>query len=174
MTTKSVRDVADAVRGKRVLVRVDFNVPIDEAGLVSDDTRIRAAIPTLELLVKAGARVVLLSHFGRPKGKPERKYSLSLVADQFAKLAPFPAAFLAETDTDAAIAATNALKSGCALLLENTRFLPGEEANDDALSKRLAQLGDVFVNDAFGAAHRAHASTAGVCYPTVPTQINRQ
>ena len=162
MTTKSVRDVAGAVRGKRVLVRVDFNVPVDDAGAVSDDTRIRAALPTLELLTSAGARVVLLSHFGRPKGKPDAKYTLKPVADALSRVAKFPVAFFGETDTDAAIAATHSMSVGTALLLENTRFLPGEEKNDRDLSRRLATLGDLFVNDAFGAAHRAHASTAGV------------
>ncbi|HKS05298.1 MAG TPA: phosphoglycerate kinase [Gemmatimonadaceae bacterium] len=162
MTTKSVRDVAGIVSGKRVLVRVDFNVPVDEQGTVSDDTRIRAALPTLDLLTSSGARVVLLSHFGRPKGQPEPKYSLKPVADALTRLAKFPVAFVGETDTDAAVAATRAMKPGSALLLENTRFLPGEEKNDRELSQRLAKLGDLFVNDAFGAAHRAHASTAGV------------
>jgi phosphoglycerate kinase len=146
----------------RALVRVDFNVPADDAGVVTDDTRIRAALPTLELLAKGGARIVLLSHFGRPKAKVEPKYSLKPVADVLAKLASFPTSFFGETDTAAAIDATKALKEGSALLLENTRFLPGEEKNDDALSERFAQLGDFYVNDAFGAAHRAHASTAGV------------
>jgi phosphoglycerate kinase len=150
------------MNGKRVLVRVDFNVPVDEHGAVSDDTRIRAALPTLDLLTSAGARVVLLSHFGRPKGKPDAKYSLKTVADALGRLAKFPVSFLGETDTDAAIAATHAMTPGAALLLENTRFLPGEEKNDRELSQRLAKLGDLFVNDAFGAAHRAHASTAGV------------
>jgi phosphoglycerate kinase len=141
---------------------VDFNVPLDGAQKVGDDTRLRASLPTIQLLRSKGARVVLLSHFGRPRGAPEAKYSLKPVAAHLQSIAGFPVQFLPETDTDAAIAATRALGDGDVLLLENTRFLPGEEKNDDALAQRLAKLGDVFVNDAFGAAHRAHASTAGV------------
>jgi phosphoglycerate kinase len=159
---RSVRDIAGAVRGKRVVIRVDFNVPLDEQGRVSDELRITASLPTLDLLAKSGARIIVLSHFGRPKGKPDPKYTLAPVAEAFKRLAPFPVAFFGETDTDAAIAATKTVKDGTALLLENTRFLPGEEKNDDALAQRLALLGDAFVNDAFGAAHRAHASTAGI------------
>jgi phosphoglycerate kinase len=162
VAARSVRDIAPGLRGKRVVVRVDFNVPLDDAGTVADATRITASLPTLDLLVSSGARLVLLSHFGRPKGKPEARYSLAPVADALRQRASFPVEFFGETDTDAALAAANALPNGTALLLENTRFLPGEEKNDDALAQRLARLGDAFVNDAFGAAHRAHASTAGI------------
>lgn len=162
MRARSVREIAGTLRGKRVLVRVDFNVPLDEAQAVTDDTRIVAALPTLSLLSEAGARIVLLSHLGRPKGKPDAKYSLKPVAARLAELAPFAVTFHGETDTDAAVAATQRLADGEAIVLENTRFLPGEEKDDDALAQRLARLGDVFVNDAFGAAHRAHASTAAV------------
>jgi phosphoglycerate kinase len=163
MTTRTVRDLpAEGIRGKRALVRVDFNVPLDAAARVTDDTRIRAAIPTIQFLTERGARVVLLSHLGRPKGKPEAKYSLAPAATRLAELLAKPVAFLGETDTDAAVAATQALAAGAVLVLENTRFLPGEEKNDETLSKSLARLGDFYVNDAFGAAHRAHASTAGV------------
>jgi phosphoglycerate kinase len=159
---RTVRDLAPPeIKGKRALVRVDFNVPLDGAR-ITDDTRIRAAIPTLQLLIRAGARIVLLSHLGRPKAKPEAKYSLAPVAVRLAELLGKHVAFCNETDTDAALAATNALADGEVLLLENTRFLPGEEKNDAALSKSLARLGDFYVNDAFGTAHRAHASTAGV------------
>jgi phosphoglycerate kinase len=161
VTARSIHSIADGVRGKRALVRVDFNVPMD-GGVVSDDTRLRASLPTIELLRASGARVVLLSHFGRPKGKPDPKYSLAPVANALERLGGFPVRFVGETDTEAAVAATRELKDGGVLLLENTRFLAGEEINDDGLARRLARLGDVFVNDAFGAAHRAHASTAGV------------
>ncbi|MBA3918245.1 MAG: phosphoglycerate kinase [Gemmatimonas sp.] len=169
--TKTIRDLTPAeLQGKRALVRVDFNVPLDDAGRVSDDTRITAALPTITQLLDAGARVILLAHFGRPKGAPEAKYSLAPVAARLRELLPRPVHFLGETVGAAAVAATKALAAGEVLLLENTRFLPGEEKNDDALSRQLAELGDVYVNDAFGAAHRAHASTAGVaryCRPAV-------
>ena len=162
MNTRTIRDLAPSeIKAKRALVRVDFNVPLDGAR-ITDDTRIRAAIPTLQALIKGGARIVLLSHLGRPKAKPEAKYSLAPVAARLGELLGKPVAFFPETDTDAAVAATKALADGDVLLLENTRFLPGEEKNDPALSKSFARLGDFYVNDAFGTAHRAHASTAGV------------
>jgi len=171
MTTRTIRDLSAAdLAGKRALVRVDFNVPLDEAGAVSDDTRITAALPTITSLLDRGAKVVLLAHFGRPKGAPEAKYSLAPVAARLQQLLPRPVHFLGETIGAAAVAATRALPNGEVLLLEITRFLPGEEQNDDALSRQLAELGDVYVNDAFGAAHRAHASTSGVakyCRPAV-------
>ena len=161
---KTVRDLrADDLKGRRALVRVDFNVPLDDSRRVTDDTRIRAALPTLEYLADHGASVVLLSHLGRPKGKPSPEYSLEPVARRLADLVPDrPVSFVETTDTDEALKATHAARPGELLLLENTRFLGGEENNDERLSRALAQLGDVFVNDAFGSAHRAHASTAGV------------
>ena len=171
MTTRTIRDLSSAdLAGRRALVRVDFNVPLDSAGAVSDDTRITAALPTITTLLDQGAKVVLLAHFGRPKGAPEAKYSLAPVAARLKQLFPRPVHFLAETIGATAVAATHALPIGEVLLLENTRFLAGEEQNDDALSRQLAELGDLYVNDAFGAAHRAHASTAGVakyCRPAV-------
>ena len=164
ITKRTIRDLTDAeVRGKRALVRVDFNVPLDESGNVSDDTRIRAALPTIEALAARGARVVLLSHLGRPKGgKPEPKYSLAPVAKRLGELTSRPVRFVSALEGDDAVTATRELKDGEILLLENTRFNAGEEKNDDALAKALARLGDLYVNDAFGAAHRAHSSTAGV------------
>jgi phosphoglycerate kinase len=161
---KTVRDLAAGdLRGRRALVRVDFNVPLDDSRRVSDDTRIRAVLPTLNFLVDRGASVVLLSHLGRPKGKPSPEYSLEPVARRLADLVPDRTVYFVEsTDTDEAIKATHKAKPGEVVLLENTRFLGGEEKNDERLARALAQLGDVFVNDAFGAAHRAHASTAGV------------
>jgi len=171
MTTKTIRDLTPAdLQGKRALVRVDFNVPLDEAGKVADDTRITAALPTITTLLDGGASVVLLAHFGRPKGAPEAKYSLAPVAARLKELLPRPVHFLDVTVGERAVAATRNLAVGEVLLLENTRFLPGEEKNDEALSQQMAQLGDFYVNDAFGAAHRAHASTAGVaqfCRPAV-------
>ncbi|HJQ53635.1 MAG TPA: phosphoglycerate kinase [Gemmatimonadaceae bacterium] len=163
MKKKTVRDLDDAqVRGKRALVRVDFNVPLDENGNITDDTRIRASLPTIELLLERGARPVILSHLGRPKGKPEQKYSLEPVAKRLGQLTGKKVNFVESTDSDEALQASQNLKPGEILLLENTRFLGGEEKNDQRLSRALAGLGDFFVNDAFGAAHRAHASTVGV------------
>jgi phosphoglycerate kinase len=170
MRKLTVRDLtAEQLRGRRALVRVDFNVPLDGGGQVTDDTRIRAALPTLALLLERGARVVLLSHLGRPNGAPEARSSLRPVAARLAELLPsHRVRFLASTDTDEAIEATRALADREVLLLENTRFLPGEEQNDAALGQRLALLGDLFVNDAFGAAHRAHASTEGITHVLQP------
>ena len=169
MNKKTVRDLgAEQLRGKRALVRVDFNVPLED-NKVTDDTRIRAALPTLEYLLERGARVVLLSHLGRPKGKPETKYSLEPVGQRLRELLPkkWSGTFVESTDTDEAVKATR--DSTCdVLLLENTRFLGGEEKNDPRLARSLAQLGDVFVNDAFGSAHRAHASTEGVAHHLKP------
>ena len=171
MSTRTLRDLSAAdLVGRRALVRVDFNVPLDDAGQVTDDTRIAAALPTIVALLDGGARVVLLSHFGRPKGAPDPKYSLAPVATRLRALLGRPVQFLTETVGPRAVAATRALANGETLLLENTRFLPGEAQNDDALSRQLAELGDFFVNDAFGTAHRAHSSTAGVatyCRPAV-------
>jgi phosphoglycerate kinase len=168
MNKKTVRDLRDAdLRGRRALVRVDFNVPLDERMRVTDDTRIRAAIPTIEYLRERGARVVLLSHLGRPKGKPESKYSLGPVARRLGELLPtHDVTFVESTDTDEAMKATHG--PGAVVLLENTRFLGGEETNDERLARALAGLGDVYVNDAFGAAHRAHASTEGVAHHLKP------
>jgi len=165
---KTIRDLTDAeVRGKRALVRVDFNVPLDN-GRVTDDTRIRAAIPTIQALLNRGARVVLLSHLGRPKGKPEAKYSLEPVARRLGELMPKQnIIFVESTDTDEAVKATHDPKIHI-ILLENTRFLGGEETNDERLSRGLAQLGDFYVNDAFGSAHRAHASTEGIAHCLTP------
>jgi phosphoglycerate kinase len=161
---RTVRDLHnDELEGKRALVRVDFNVPLDSNRQITDDTRIRAALPTLRLLHDRGARPVVLSHLGRPKGKPDEKYSLRPVAERLEHLMHKRVVFVDSTDTQQAIDASDALGEHEILLLENTRFLAGEESNDAALARSLARLGDLFVNDAFGAAHRAHASTAGVC-----------
>ena len=164
MPKQTIKDLpAEKLRGQRALVRVDFNVPLDDKGHVSDDTRIRAALPTLEYLLDRGAKVVLLSHLGRPKAKPEPKYSLEPVSRRLAELLPKrKVTFVESTDSDEAQKATHTLGDGEVLLLENTRFLPGEEKNDDGLSRTFAELGDLYVNDAFGTAHRAHASTEGV------------
>ena len=163
MKKKTLRDLPDSLLcDKRVLVRLDLNVPVDDELRVTDDTRVRASIPTLEYLLARGARPTILSHFGRPKGKPDPRYSLQPVADVLQKLSGHHVIFCESTDTDEAIKASHELREGQILLLENTRFLSGEESNDDGLARIFSELGDVFVNDAFGAAHRAHASTAGV------------
>lgn len=157
----TVRDVEWS--GKTALVRVDFNVPMEEDGkTIADDTRIRAVLPTLRHLVDGGARVILMSHFGRPKGGPDPRYSLEPVAERLGELMKAPCPFAADCVGPPAEAAVHMLRAGDVLLLENVRFHPEEEKNDPTFAAQLAGLGDVFVNDAFGAAHRAHASTAGI------------
>ena len=169
LNKQTVADLPDsAIRGQRALVRVDFNVPLDEHRHVADDTRIRAALPTLEYLAERGGRVIVLSHLGRPKGKPDLKYSLEPVSRHLATLTRRRVRFVETTDTDEALKATLSLPDGEILLLENTRFLGGEETNDERLARGLARLGDFYVNDAFGAAHRAHASTEGVAHHLKP------
>jgi phosphoglycerate kinase len=150
------------VDGKRVLVRVDYNVPLAADGAIADDTRITATLPTLRYLIGKGARVVLMSHLGRPKGGPDPKESLAPVAKRLERLLRQPVRLAPDCIGPAVQALVDALKPGQALLLENLRFHPGEEANDPAFAAALAALGDVYVNDAFGTAHRAHASTVGV------------
>ena len=160
MKKRGLRDLpAAALDGKRALVRVDFNVPLAN-GDVADDTRIRAALPTIHYLREKGARVVLLSHLGRPKGGPDPKYSLRPVARRLEGSLGAPVEFIPDPATGAAV--TRRLPRGAVALVENTRFWEGEERNDDALARTFAALGDFYVNDAFGAAHRAHASTEAV------------
>ncbi len=163
MAKKSIRDID--VTGKRCLVRVDFNVPLDEkdgAMVITDDTRIKETLPTLKELIARGARIILCSHLGRPKGKPDPKQSLLPVATRLAEMLGTKVEFSDESTGAAAKAKALALKNGEVLLLENVRFHAGEEKNDEALSKAFADLAEIFVNDAFGSAHRAHSSTAGV------------
>jgi phosphoglycerate kinase len=158
---KTIKDIDP--HGKRVLVRVDFNVPIED-GVVGDDTRIRAALPTIQNLLDRGAAVLLCSHLGRPKDKPDPKYSLRPVAEYLGGLVNAPVKFVEDCVGPKAEAAVKGLKPSEILLLENTRFYPGETKNDPQMSKQLAALADLYVNDAFGSAHRAHASTEGVAH----------
>ena len=156
------RSITEAeVRGKRALVRVDFNVPLRD-GEVADDTRIRAALPTIEDLRRRGAAVVLATHLGRPKGKPDPAFSVMPIAHRLGELLGAPIATVPVVVGAEAERAAAELRPGDVLLIENTRFEPGEESNDAELAVALSRLGDLYVNDAFGAAHRAHASTVGV------------
>jgi phosphoglycerate kinase len=158
---KTVADID--VNGKRVLVRVDFNVPIKD-GKVADDTRIRAALPTINYLLEHGAAVILCSHLGRPKGGPDPAFSLRPAAEHLSELIDRPVAFAEEPVGQKAEQAAEKLNPGEVLVLENTRFNPGETKNDPEMAKQLASLADVYVDDAFGSAHRAHASTEGVTH----------
>lgn len=159
LKVKRLQDLS--LKNKRVLLRVDYNVPIKN-GKVGDVSRIRETLPTLKHLIEAGAKIALVSHLGRPKGKPDPKYSLKPVVAELEKLLGAPVAFCGDCVGGAAEKAVSSLKPGGVVLLENLRFHAGEEANDPDFAKALSRLGDFFVQDAFGALHRAHASTAGV------------
>jgi phosphoglycerate kinase len=161
MNKKTIRDVD--VKGKRVLVRVDFNVPLKD-GNVADDRRIRAALPTIQYLLDHGAAVVLMSHLGRPKGEPKPELRMDPVAKRLSELLGRSVTKLDDCVGVQVENAVNAMKPGDVILLENTRFKPGETKNDALLAEGLAHLGEIFVNDAFGTAHRAHASTEGVAH----------
>lgn len=160
MSKLTINDVDTA--GKRVLVRVDFNVPLDAAGQITDDTRIRAALPTIEHLLAQGAAVILMSHLGRPKGTPVAEMSLVPVAQALSKLLGREVEMAADCIGDKVASQAAGLAAGQVLLLENLRFHATEEQNDESFARVLAGLADIYVNDAFGAAHRAHASTEGV------------
>ena len=161
MAKKTIEDIQ--VAGKKVLVRVDFNVPLTEDGKVADDKRIVAALPTIKYLLAHNAKVILCSHLGRPKGQVNLKYTLAPVGEKLAELLPDTQIWFAEdTVGESAKAAIADMKEGEIVLLENTRFHKEEEKNDPAFAKALADLADIFVSDAFGTVHRAHASTAGV------------
>ncbi len=161
MDERTIRDIE--VRNKRVLVRVDFNVPL-EAGRVSDDRRIREALPTLEYLLDRGAKIILMSHLGRPKGRVAEDLRLDPVASRLAELLERPVSKLNDCIGDEVRQAVEGMAPGDVIFLENTRFHPGEEADDPGFAKALAQLGEIYVNDAFSASHRAHASTFGVAH----------
>ena len=159
---KTVRDIE--VKGKRVFVRCDFNVPTDGEGQITDDRRIRGALPTIEYLMEQGAKIILASHMGRPKGKPNPEYSLKIVADRLTQLLGKDVLFVSEPQVTGpeTKAAADALRPGDVMLIENVRFREEETKNDEAFSRELAELAEIFVNDAFGTAHRAHCSTAGI------------
>src|SRR4051794_19069617 len=160
MPNKSISELA--IHGRRVFIRVDFNVPLTPAGGVADDTRIRESLPTIKYALEQGARLVLASHLGRPKGRPDPKYSLMPVAARLAELLGIDVALTDEPVGDGARKVVSDLRDGTVALLENLRFTAAEEANDDAFARGLASYADVYVNDAFGTAHRAHASTTGI------------
>ena len=162
MSKKTVSDID--LKGKKVLMRADFNVPLDENGIITDETRITAALPTINYILEQGASLILMSHMGRPKNQPNPKYSLEPVAKKLSELLKKPVIFNDDgaVTGSVTVAAAAGLKPGEVLLLQNTRFRAEEEKNDQGFSKELADLGDVFVNDAFGTAHRAHASTVGI------------
>ena len=171
MNKKTVKDID--VKGKRVLVRCDFNVPLDENQKITNDNRIVAALPTIKYLMEQGAKVVLCSHLGRPKGEFNMKYSLKPVADRLNELLGGKVTFASDVIGDSAKAAVAALKPGECVLLENLRFHKEEEKNDKDFCEKLASFGDIYVNDAFGTAHRAHASTAGVVqYGFIKTAVS--
>ncbi|MGI6734375.1 MAG: phosphoglycerate kinase [Anaerovoracaceae bacterium] len=159
---KTIRDID--VRGKRVIVRCDFNVPQDENGKITDDSRIVASLPTIKYLIEKGAKIILMSHLGRPKGEPDMKYSLQPVAERLSSILGQDVQFLSKPQvvTDEIRECAAWLKPGQILLLENVRFRKEETKNDPSFSKELAELADIFVNDAFGSAHRAHCSTTGI------------
>jgi phosphoglycerate kinase len=161
MNKKSVRDID--VSGKKVFVRVDFNVPL-ENGAITDDTRIRETLPTIRYLIDKGAKVILASHLGRPKGKVVEEMRLTPAANRLAELLGKPVAKADEAVGPAVKAMVDKMENGDVLVLENVRFYPGEEKNDPELAKQFAELADIYVNDAFGAAHRAHASTEGIAH----------
>jgi phosphoglycerate kinase len=160
MNKMSIDDLA--VKGKRVLVRVDFNVPVDDNGAITDDRRIKAAVPTIKALCDKGAKVILVSHFGRPKGKFNDKYRMDAMGKRLAELLGKTVVKVNDVIGDEPKKAIAALPEGGIVLLENVRFYAEEEANDPAFAGKLAELADIYVNDAFGTAHRAHASTEGV------------
>jgi phosphoglycerate kinase len=162
MDKATVRDID--VRGKRALVRVDLNAPQDASGAITDDTRLRASLPTIQYLLDQGAAVILMSHLGRPKGKVDSKYSLKPIAARLSALLGKPVPLAPDCVGPEVEAMARALQPGEVLLLENLRFHPEEEANDPGFAQQLANLGEVYVNDAFGTAHRAHASTEGVAH----------
>ncbi|NEO23716.1 phosphoglycerate kinase [Moorena sp. SIO4A5] len=170
MSKKSVANLSESdLAGKTVLVRADLNVPLDDNGTITDDTRIRAALPTVQDLLKKGAKVILCSHLGRPKGQVKESLRLTPVAERLSELLGQPVTMCKDCVGDEVAAQVGALANGQVALLENLRFHAGEEKNDPEFTKQLASLADLYVNDAFGTAHRAHASTEGVTHYLSPS-----
>lgn len=170
MSKKSVANLSESdLAGKTVLVRADLNVPLDDNGTITDDTRIRAALPTVQDLLKKGAKVILCSHLGRPKGQVKESLRLTPVANRLSELLGQPVTMCKDCVGDEVAAQVGALENGQVALLENLRFHAGEEKNDPEFTKQLASLADLYVNDAFGTAHRAHASTEGVTHYLSPS-----
>ncbi|NEO50235.1 MAG: phosphoglycerate kinase [Moorea sp. SIO4A3] len=170
MSKKSVANLSESdLAGKTVLVRADLNVPLDDNGTITDDTRIRAALPTVQDLLKKGAKVILCSHLGRPKGQVKESLRLTPVANRLSELLGQPVTMCKDCVGDEVAAQVGALANGQVALLENLRFHAGEEKNDPEFTKQLASLADLYVNDAFGTAHRAHASTEGVTHYLSPS-----
>jgi len=166
MSKLSIQKLIDEnkISGNRILVRVDFNVPLDEEGTITDDKRILESLPTIKAIISNGGKCILMSHLGRPKGEKNMKYSLSAIAEYLSNVLNKPVLFSDDCISDDNIDVTNNMKPGDVLLLENLRFYKEEENNDKDFAKKLAQYGDIYVNDAFGTAHRAHASTEGVTH----------
>ncbi|NEO38436.1 MAG: phosphoglycerate kinase [Moorea sp. SIOASIH] len=170
MSKKTVANLSESdLAGKTVLVRADLNVPLDDNGTITDDTRIRAALPTVQDLLKKGAKVILCSHLGRPKGQVKESLRLTPVAERLSELLGQPVTMCKDCVGDEVAAQVGALENGQVALLENLRFHAGEEKNDPEFTKQLASLADLYVNDAFGTAHRAHASTEGVTHYLSPS-----
>jgi phosphoglycerate kinase len=169
MNKLTIDNIAGQLKGKRVLVRVDFNVPLDEQRQITDDIRIRESLPTIKKILAQGGRAILMSHLGRPKGKPKPEFSLKPVAEQLSTLLGIPVPLAPDCVGAQVKAIVDGMNDGDCILLENLRFHNEEEANDPNFAKELASLGDVYVNDAFGSAHRAHASTEGVTHYLSPS-----
>jgi 3-phosphoglycerate kinase len=163
MEKLTIEDLSGELKGKKVLMRVDFNVPLDEKRVITSDKRISASLPSIKFVIEKGGRLILMSHLGRPKGKKAPEFSLDVVAVKLSELLGKPVKFAHDCIGDDVKKMADSLKDGEVMLLENLRFYKEEEGNDAEFSKKLASLGDIYINDAFGTAHRAHASTSGVC-----------
>lgn len=163
MAKLSIEDIGGEIKGKKVLMRVDFNVPLDEKRAITSDKRIAASLPSIKYVIEKGGKLILMSHLGRPKGKKAPEFSLDVVAKKLSELLGKPVKFAADCIGDEVNKEAAGLKDGDVMLLENLRFYKEEEGNDPEFSKKLASIGEIYINDAFGTAHRAHASTVGVC-----------